>query len=113
MASHDKCQELLNSIINFDDCVSAGFSILKSNPAQCSTPDGKTFIQETNSTWETALLAINNCQIEKAFQTHSRIVTLKLKNGNTLIVTEPNIDDVIDFITEVKDKCGDIMIATE
>lgn len=47
MASHEKCNELLNTIKNFADCVNAGFSIMKSNPPQCATPDGRTFAEET------------------------------------------------------------------
>ncbi len=43
--SHDKCNELLATINNFDDCINAGFSIMKSNPPQCATPDGRTFVQ--------------------------------------------------------------------
>ncbi len=45
MTSHEKCSELLATIINFDDCARAGFSIMKSNPPKCATPDGRTFIQ--------------------------------------------------------------------
>lgn len=45
MASKEKCDELLKQITDFDSCVMAGFSIMKSNPAQCVTPDGRTFIQ--------------------------------------------------------------------
>ncbi|OGF28163.1 hypothetical protein A2303_01970 [Candidatus Falkowbacteria bacterium RIFOXYB2_FULL_47_14] len=44
--SHEKCQELLSLIHDFDDCVAAGFSIMKSNPPQCATPDGRTFTEE-------------------------------------------------------------------
>lgn len=47
-ASHEKCNELLKQIIDFDSCAAAGFSIMKSNPPQCATPDGRTFIQEAN-----------------------------------------------------------------
>ncbi|MFA5080356.1 MAG: hypothetical protein WC472_01895 [Candidatus Paceibacterota bacterium] len=47
-ASAEKCDELLKQITDFDSCVMAGFSIMKSNPPQCATPDGKTFTQETN-----------------------------------------------------------------
>jgi len=43
--SHNKCNDLLATIKNFDDCVTAGFSIMKSNPSQCATPDDRTFIQ--------------------------------------------------------------------
>jgi len=44
-ASHEKCNELLKQIIDYNSCVNAGFSIMKSNPPQCATPDGRTFIQ--------------------------------------------------------------------
>ncbi|HRY76826.1 MAG TPA: hypothetical protein P5524_01535 [Candidatus Paceibacterota bacterium] len=44
-ASKEKCDELLKQITDFDSCVMAGFSIMKSNPPQCVTPDGRTFIQ--------------------------------------------------------------------
>lgn len=45
LASHEKCNELLKKITDFDSCVAAGFSVLKSNPPQCATPDGRNFIQ--------------------------------------------------------------------
>lgn len=44
-ASHEKCNELLKQITDYDSCVNAGFSIMKSNPPQCATPDGRTFIE--------------------------------------------------------------------
>jgi len=109
----ERCGELSKQITDFDSCVIAGFSILKSDPAQCQTIDGKTFIQETNSTWEQALSAISNCEIEKAFQTHSKIVTLTLKNGNKLIAKEPQIDDIIYIIKAAESKCGKVPIGTE
>jgi hypothetical protein len=111
--SHEKCQQLLNSIRNFDDCVAAGFPIMKSNPLQCQTTDDRTFIQQTNSTWETAVQAIYNCEVEKVFQAHSRIVTLTLKNGNKLIATEPEIDAVIIITESTKLDCGRVPIGTE
>jgi len=111
--SHEKCQQLLSNIRNFDECVAAGFSIMKSNPPQCQVLDGNSFIQETNSTWEMAVRAINNCEVEKVFQAHSRIVTLTLKNGNELIAAEPEIDAVIIITEATKLKCGRIPIGTE
>jgi len=84
-SSHEKCERLLNSITNFEECVSAGFSIMKSNPEQCAIPNGKVFVRETNSTWEMAVKAINNCEVEKIWQTHSKVVTLILKNGSKYI----------------------------
>lgn len=49
MVSHEKCMELLKQITDFDSCVSAGFSIMKSNPPQCATPDGRSFVEKINS----------------------------------------------------------------
>ena len=113
-ASHEKCLQLLGNIRNFDDCVAAGFAIMKSNPPQCrALDDGPIFVQETNSTWEQAVKAIYNCEVEKVFQTHSRIVTLTLKNGNELIATEPEIDAVIIITESTKLECGRIPIGTE
>ncbi len=45
MTSRETCNKLLATIINFEDCVRAGFSIMKSNPPKCATPDGRIFIQ--------------------------------------------------------------------
>ncbi|MFA5247624.1 MAG: hypothetical protein WC415_00020 [Patescibacteria group bacterium] len=44
-ASHEKCNELLKQITDYNSCVNAGFSIMKSNPPQCATPDGRTFVE--------------------------------------------------------------------
>lgn len=43
--SYQRCSELLKQITDYRSCVSAGFSIMKSNPPQCATPDGRTFVQ--------------------------------------------------------------------
>ena len=112
-ASHEKCNELLATIRNFDDCVKAGFSIMKLNPLQCATVDGRTFTDETNSTWDVALTALNSCEVESVFQTHSKLITLNLKNGNELTAYEPKIDDVMDVINGLKGGCGDVRMATE
>ncbi|MFA5830698.1 MAG: hypothetical protein WC878_02605 [Candidatus Paceibacterota bacterium] len=47
-ASHEKCNELLKQITDYNSCVGAGFSIMKSNPPKCATPDGRTFVQITD-----------------------------------------------------------------
>lgn len=43
VASNKKCLELMALIESYEDCVAAGFPIMKSNPSQCATPDGRTF----------------------------------------------------------------------
>lgn len=45
-ASHERCNELIKQITDYNSCVGAGFSIMKSNPPQCAIPDGRTFIQD-------------------------------------------------------------------
>jgi hypothetical protein len=113
LASKEKCDQLIKTIKNFDECVSAGFSVIKSNPLQCTTPDGLIFSDGTNSTWEMAVEAVNNCEVEKVFQAHSRVTTLTLKNGNKLTATEPEIDDIMKITAGVEDKCGRVLIGTE
>lgn len=113
MASHKRCNELLSIIRNFDDCVNAGFSIMKSNPPQCATPDGRNFIDKTNSEWNIILAVLNNCEVESVFQTHSKLVTLELKNGNKITAYEPQIDDIMKVVENLNGKCGDIRLATE
>lgn len=44
-ASHEKCNELLKQITDYHSCVGAGFSIMKSDPPQCATLDGRIFVQ--------------------------------------------------------------------
>ena len=36
----------LQTIINFEECVRAGYPIAESYPAQCFTPDGRGFVEE-------------------------------------------------------------------
>jgi predicted NAD-dependent protein-ADP-ribosyltransferase YbiA (DUF1768 family) len=112
-ASHEKCGELLEKIVNFDDCVNAGFSILKSNPPQCATPDGRTFVQETNATWEMVQKALCACEVERVFQSHARIVKVELKDGRELTATEPVIDAIMRLAAEVEPQCGQIIMSTE
>jgi tryptophan-rich sensory protein len=42
MASRDKCEQLLKTITDFDECVTAGF-LASGSPSQCGLPDGRTF----------------------------------------------------------------------
>lgn len=63
--------------------------------------------------WELMKAAIDNCEVKKVFQTHSRNVTLELKNGNILVAVEPKIDDIIKMANSVIPRCGRIQIATE
>ncbi|HOF50489.1 MAG TPA: hypothetical protein PLH22_02305 [Candidatus Colwellbacteria bacterium] len=112
-ADAEKCEELMEQITDFDSCVMAGFPIIGSGPLRCQAANGKIFVQGTNSSWEEAVSAIDNCEAASAFQTHSLIVTVTLKDNRRLIVAEPKIDDIFDIAAAAEAKCGRIQIATE
>jgi hypothetical protein len=70
-------------------------------------------ISENNSTWEKIKQAINNCEVDSTFQSHSLDVSAKLKNGTRLNAIEPKIDDIINIAIEAESKCGRVRMATE
>ena len=37
------------AITNFDECVAAGYPVIEKVPPECTTPDGKTFVQKVVS----------------------------------------------------------------
>ena len=47
-------------IQSFDECVAAGYPIMKSNPAQCAVPGGKTFTERIVSGDEKSVVDANN-----------------------------------------------------
>ena len=112
-ASRDQCTTLLATIKNFTDCANAGFTIIQSDPLQCSTPDGRSFTDNTISSWNVAVASLNNCKVKSIFQAHSKLVILELKNGNKITAYEPQIDDVMKIAVDLTSKCGAIHMATE
>jgi hypothetical protein len=54
-----------------------------------------------NVTWEELKLVIQNGAVQSVGQTHSRKVTVVLKDGQTYHATEPAIDDVIKYLREI------------
>lgn len=63
--------------------------------------------------WETAVEIIHRGEVETVFQSHSLDVTLYLKDGQSVITVEPNIDEVIREIDACGAPCSQVMIATE
>ena len=68
---------------------------------------------ETSVSWDEAVQAIADCEVEQVFQAHSLAVNLELKDGRELITAEPRIDDVIDAVNAAEPECGRIPIGTE
>ena len=69
--------------------------------------------QMENVSWNDIKAAVENCEVKSVMQTHSREVTAVLKDGRELKAIEENIDDIFNVIAENKNKCGDIIMATE
>lgn len=54
LSANREQQELL-SISDFEECVAAGFPVMETFPEQCRTPDGRTFVKETQATTSPAV----------------------------------------------------------
>ncbi len=63
--------------------------------------------------WEQAVSMILNGEVTQVMQTHDLKAYLTLKDGRTLVTTQPGIDEVIKVIEKCGDKCKNIRIATE
>jgi len=65
------------------------------------------------SNWNSIKQAVADCEIKSIMQTHNLEVTATFKDGKTITVQEPGIDDIFDIINQNKDKCGEILMGTE
>jgi len=66
-----------------------------------------------NNLWELVKQAVNNCEVVKVWQAHSRVVKAELKSGEELTALEPEIDDIIEIVEKVEPRCGNVPIGTE
>jgi hypothetical protein len=67
----------------------------------------------TRVSWDEAKQLITSGQVQQAFQTHALEVRLNLKDGRSVVTTEPRIDEVFQVIRDCGAPCADVMIATE
>lgn len=99
--SKKNCEQLLLQINSFEGCVSAGFSIMKSNPEQCLTPDGRTFTaQRVKST----LIGIYSCLPHKNLngpQTEECALGIITPDGNYALNTSL-LNNYIDLPTNIQ-----------
>lgn len=63
--------------------------------------------------WGQAMQIIMSGEVQQVFQTHSREVTLVLRDGTTLETTEPQIDEVFREIERCGELCSDVVKITE
>ena len=64
-------------------------------------------------TWNQAIALLYNGEVSKVIQSSSLKVTLLLKDGRTLITTEPALDDVVKAIQTCGAPCQEIEVVTE
>lgn len=69
--------------------------------------------EENKRNWNLIKEAVANCNIKKGGQTHSREVTVKLKNGEELKAYSPKIDNIFDIVNDAEEKCGKVILWTE
>lgn len=88
-----------------------GKLILKSATSSVVFVDKESDQNEKN--WNRIKQAVANCNIKDGGQTHSREVTVTLKNGEKLKAYSPKIDNIFDIVNDSKEKCGKVMLWTE
>lgn len=66
-----------------------------------------------DSAWLKVKSAIEACNVKEVMQAHSKQVSAELKDGTKINAYELNIDDIMNFTTSFKNKCGDVIMATE
>jgi len=64
-------------------------------------------------TWAQAKRLLEDCRVTSIGQTHSRLVTLRLKGGETAHTTEPQIDDIFRVLNLLPRSCAPKAVATE
>lgn len=69
--------------------------------------------EENKRNWNLIKEAVANCNIKKGGQTHSREVTVRLKNGEELKAYSPKIDNIFDIVNDAEEKCGKVILWTE
>jgi inhibitor of cysteine peptidase len=67
----------------------------------------------TEMTWVEARQLILNGQVSEVTQLHSLEVRLLLRDGNIVVTTEPEIDEVFRVLDECGLPCSDVLVATE
>lgn len=66
-----------------------------------------------NFIWQRIKQAVENCEVGGIMQTHSLQITATLKDGTVIKAKEPEIDNIFEIVDKFKDKCGEIIMATE
>ena len=81
-----------------------------STPAPTPTPDAQGYVPIE---WEEALVLFEACEVDWAFQSHSRDVFMIMDDGRKFRSQEPGLDDLFDVVDGLPAGCGPTTLATE
>ena len=90
-----------------------GFDSVTVKDGETSTLDLQIRERRFEVSWTEAIQIIMSGEVRQVTQTHSREVTLDLKDGTTYKAIEPQLDDVFKEIQRCGKLCTDIVLATE
>jgi hypothetical protein len=63
--------------------------------------------------WTRVVTLVRDCEAKRVDQTHSRLVTVTLRDGRRALAREPRIDAIIPVVNHAAHRCGPITFATE
>ena len=64
-------------------------------------------------TWTRVVSLVRTCKAKRVDQTHSRLITVTLRDGRKALAYEPQIDAIIPVVNRASATCGPITFATE
>ena len=64
-------------------------------------------------TWGEAKQLLEQCRVVSVGQTHAKLVTLRLRSGETAFAHEPQIDDMFHVLQRIPPSCAPKSVATE
>ena len=63
--------------------------------------------------WTAVVSLVRHCKAKRVDQTHSRLITIKLRDGRKAFEYEPRIDAIVPLLNHANASCGPITFATE
>ena len=63
--------------------------------------------------WARVVSLVRDCKAKRVDQTHSRLITVTLRDEGKAFAYEPRIDAIIPVVNRANARCGPITFATE
>ena len=82
----------------------------------CTSDDSSNAIDRRSVTavgWPQVVSLVRDCRAKRVDQTHSRLVTVTLRDGRKVWAREPRIDAIGPVVNRANARCGPITFSTE